>query len=248
MLPLLYHAHHNLHLEDLPYWLDLARQQGGPVLELGCGTGRVLLPLAQAGFSVFGLDHDPAMLVCLEKNRRQILVRPELARVALGDMTGFRFDLKFPLVILPCNTLSTLELARRRAMLACVSAHLAPGGVFAASLPNPQLLEDLPQRSDAELEETFLHPQTGNEVQVFSAWRRTSTHFNVTWHYHHLLSDGSLERFSAKARHLRAPAEDYCKDITAAGLNIRVLYGDFEKHSYTPDADDLIIEAIKPPA
>ena len=50
MLPSVYHAHHNRHLEDLPFWLDLAAQTGDPLLELGCGTGRVLIPLAQAGY------------------------------------------------------------------------------------------------------------------------------------------------------------------------------------------------------
>jgi ubiquinone/menaquinone biosynthesis C-methylase UbiE len=48
MFPQLYHIHHNAHTEDLPFWLKLAQQQGGPVLELGCGTGRVLIPLIQA--------------------------------------------------------------------------------------------------------------------------------------------------------------------------------------------------------
>jgi SAM-dependent methyltransferase len=62
MFPPLYHAHHNLYADDLPFWLDLAGKVDGPVLELGCGTGRVLLPLAQAGRQVYGLDNDWEML------------------------------------------------------------------------------------------------------------------------------------------------------------------------------------------
>ena len=62
MFPELIHAHHNRHLEDLPFWLDLAGETGDPLLELGCGTGRLLVPLGQAGHRVIGVDHDPAML------------------------------------------------------------------------------------------------------------------------------------------------------------------------------------------
>ena len=62
MLPLLYHAHHNRYKEDLPFWLELAARHGDPVLELGCGSGRVLLALAQDGYQVYGLDNDPGML------------------------------------------------------------------------------------------------------------------------------------------------------------------------------------------
>ena len=60
MFPQLYHAHHNRSLEDLPFWLELAAQAGDPILELGCGTGRVLIPLAQAGYHTIGLDNDPS--------------------------------------------------------------------------------------------------------------------------------------------------------------------------------------------
>ena len=59
MLARLYHAHHSRNLEDLPFWQELARQQGSPILELGCGSGRVLLPLARAGYNVVGLEREP---------------------------------------------------------------------------------------------------------------------------------------------------------------------------------------------
>ena len=69
MFPTLYHAHHGQYQEDLPFWLKLANQQGGPVLELGCGTGRVLLPLARGGFQTVGLDNDLEMLRFLQAAR-----------------------------------------------------------------------------------------------------------------------------------------------------------------------------------
>ena len=68
LFPSFYHAHHNAFRSDIPFWLDLARRQGSPILELGCGTGRVLIPLAEAGYTVYGLDIDPEMLeFCLQQ-------------------------------------------------------------------------------------------------------------------------------------------------------------------------------------
>ncbi len=58
LFPLFYHAQHQNYLEDLPFWLGLAATQGSPILELGCGSGRVLLPLALAGHRVLGIDND----------------------------------------------------------------------------------------------------------------------------------------------------------------------------------------------
>ncbi|NTU82301.1 MAG: class I SAM-dependent methyltransferase, partial [Chloroflexales bacterium] len=57
-----YDADFRDYLEDLPFYHELARRTGGPLLELMCGTGRVLLPLAEAGYSITGVDSSPAML------------------------------------------------------------------------------------------------------------------------------------------------------------------------------------------
>jgi hypothetical protein len=103
----------------------------------------------------------------------------------------------------------------------------------------------LPARGADELEETFIHPQTGNPVQVLSAWRRSKQHFTVTWHYDHLLPDGTVQRASLKAQHSLDPAEDYVRAMDAAGLHIQAIYGDFERNPYTPEADNLILVSTR---
>ena len=243
MFPLLYHIHHNAHIEDLPFWLKLAQQQGGPVLELGCGTGRVLVPLIQAGFKVYGVDSDPQMLAFLRKNLAN--VEGGQATLVEADMANFSLPERFPLAILPCNTFSTLDLVTRQATLANVLTHLQPRGVFAVSVPNPVMLEELPQRSEEEVEESFPHPITGNQVQVLSSWQRTKTQFIVTWSYDHLQPDGRIERISGEARHWLTPAETYVYEIDAAGFEIHGIYGDFEGKEYDPEDDDLIIVCRK---
>lgn len=241
MLARLYHAHHAPHLEDLPFWLELARQQGSPILELGCGSGRILLPLARDGYTVAGLERDPDMLYTLRE-----AMEPELAdRVELiqGDMAAFALGRRFPLIILPCNTISTLSAAQRQATLACIHRHLQPEGLFAASLPNPAVLKRLPRRSEAEIEESFHHPLDGEPVQVSSAWERRDQSLTITWHYDHLLPDGRVERVSTQVSHTLAPVETYLAELEAAGLSIVECFGDFDRSPYSPQAPSLIFLA-----
>ena len=74
---------------DVEFYLHCARRFGGPILELGTGTGRILMPLAEAGHEIVGLDFSPAMLAIAAA---KLGARPELAdrvRLVEGDMTGF---------------------------------------------------------------------------------------------------------------------------------------------------------------
>jgi SAM-dependent methyltransferase len=241
MLPELYHAHHSRHMEDLPFWLNLAARQGSPLLELGCGTGRLLIPLAQAGFKTLGMDYDPDMLRYLKKNIPLAAGCEPL--LILADISHFSLGKQFPLVILPCNTYSTLPEVSRRDCLRCVHQVLQPGGLFAASLPNPALLKSLPAHADIELEDEFSHPITGNPVQVSSAWQRTGKTFTVTWIYDHLFADGHVERHKQKASHYLIPVDEYAVEIQAAGMKIRAMYGDFDRSTYAADSPLLILLA-----
>jgi SAM-dependent methyltransferase len=244
MFPLLYHTHHSLHMEDLPFWLELAGQHPGGILELGCGTGRVLLPLLQAGHWVFGLDNDLEMLRFLRgslPSRRQ-----GKAPVFLADMAHFHLAREFPLILLPCNTWSTLPPKKRQAALGCIRAHLAGGGVFALSLPNPAALAELPRRGEEEVEETFTHPHSGCPVQVSSAWRRSKGHFTVLWHYDHLLPDGQVKRLTAQVQHSLEQPKVYIWELEQAGLQIGAVYGDFDRSPYTAESPALILVAAAP--
>jgi len=243
-LALLYHTHHSRHAEDLPLWLELAACQGDPILELGCGTGRVLLPLAQSGRRIVGLDLNAAMLAYLKNS-----LQPAAAsRVSLlqADMVKFNLALRFALVIIPCNTFSMLSAAQRRSALGCILQHLQPGGLLAISLPNPAFLQNLPRRSRAEVEEHFPHPLDGEPVQVSSAWERSARHLTLTWHYDHLLPDGRVQRLSMQARHELASLEIYQEELQAAGLRFSAAFGDYDQSPLSPTSPLLILLANRP--
>jgi SAM-dependent methyltransferase len=161
----------------------------------------------------------------------------------VADLTGFRLDMTFGLVILPCNTWSILTGAQRAKALDCIREHLLPDGLFVVSVPSPDLLMSLPARSDPVIEEHYLHPVDDTPVQVSSGWRRGQRQFTVTWHYDHLLRDGSVQRITARVRHDLASAQEYQQELRTAGLTVQAVYGDFERSPYTSDSQELVLMA-----
>jgi SAM-dependent methyltransferase len=243
LLPEIYHAHHTLDQADIPFWLQLAAQSSGPVLELGCGTGRVSLALAQAGCQVFGLDNDLSMLRYFAK----LAGTQNADRVHLlqADMRRFHLAERFGLILIPCNTLSTLALPDLKATLACVAPHLRAGGIFAASLPNPYLLARLPGRGRSEVEEIFRHPLDGEPVQASSAWQRSEAAFTVYWYYDHLLPDGQVERSQAVIHHQRFSENVYLDELNMNGFRSIQLFGDVDRSPYRKTSPSLILVASK---
>ena len=118
---------------DLPLWRELAREAGGPLLEVGAGTGRVALRLAHAGHAVTALDHDPLLLSVLRSRAQAAGVGVE---TVLAD--AVHFDLAgrdFRLVAVPMQTLQLLaDAGARRGFLTAARRALAPGGLVAAAL------------------------------------------------------------------------------------------------------------------
>ncbi len=127
--------------ELLPGEFDFYRSLAAdPILELGCGTGRVSLPLARAGFEVTGIEISRAML---DHARRKLEGEPPevRARVALvqGDMASCRLRRRFRLVILPDSPfLHLASPALQRECLRRIAEHLAPGGAVAGHFARPR--------------------------------------------------------------------------------------------------------------
>jgi SAM-dependent methyltransferase len=133
---------------DVAFYARLAREaaeQGQAVLELGCGTGRVTIPIAQAGVEVVGLDNAPAMLDVAQ--RKAVAADVEI-RWVLASMTGFHLHQRFGLIIIPYR--SFLHLLTEADQLACLSRvyeHLSPGGRLALNFfvpPVPVARNDKP--------------------------------------------------------------------------------------------------------
>lgn len=259
-----YHAHHSRHSEDLGLWLAMAAEVGNPVLELGCGTGRVLLPLLAASIRAVGLDRDRAALRLLKQTWAQayakVKSRPEdgdasgpQARqgenpvcqplVFQADFTRFHLAQQFAMALLPCNTYSTLSVVERGLLLEQVRTHLTSGGRFTAALPNPTLLDALPARSAVENEEYFPHPWDGEPVVVGSGWRRRRGEFALTWRYDHLLADGTVDRWEIVVRHQVTPAQTILGELEQAGFRVIDVWGDYDGSKLSDDSPQMIFMA-----
>jgi SAM-dependent methyltransferase len=110
---------------DLPIWEQLAAENDGPILELGCGTGRVVMHLAAStGKLVIGVDSDDALVAALWERARGTSGDAEI-----GDVRGFDLHFEFQLVLAPMQLIQLLEgRADRICCLSCVADHLLPGG------------------------------------------------------------------------------------------------------------------------
>jgi SAM-dependent methyltransferase len=135
--------------EDLPLWRALAGEAGGPVLDVGAGTGRVSLDLVAGGVAVVGLDVDASLLEVLERRAAGLPVETVVA-----DARDFVLSRRFPLVLVPMQTLQLLGgPAGRAAFLRRALDHLEPGGLLAAALADAMDCfdeeRDLPPPPDA---------------------------------------------------------------------------------------------------
>jgi SAM-dependent methyltransferase len=127
-------------LVDLPFYLDLARKSGGPVLEIACGTGRVLLQIAREGVSITGVDNSRPMLQVL---RARLKTEPPDFRRKItlhqGDMRDFRLGRKYPLVIIPFRPMQHMyTVIDQIQALTTAAFHLQKDGMLAFDVFYPK--------------------------------------------------------------------------------------------------------------
>jgi SAM-dependent methyltransferase len=133
--------------EDIPFYLDLARRSESPVLEVACGTGRILIPLAQAGFQISGIDISANMLNVCRTAVAQLGLEShvKLSETNVADFVLPRRDFRLAFTALR-SFMHLLTPAEQLACLRCVRAHLVREGHFVISLiaPDPARLSEAP--------------------------------------------------------------------------------------------------------
>lgn len=222
-------------LRDLAFYDELARREGGGVLELGCGTGRVLIPLARAGHAVLGLDSSAPMIsLCREKLMGEPEPVRERARLMIADMRRFDVGRSFRLAIVAFRSFQhLLAVEDQRACLECTRRHLLDGGLLVLNLFNPDLgrLTD-ERRGDEQGDEQPFELPDGRRVR--RTWRNPGVDlFNQILDceliYHVIHPGGREERLvhSFPIRYLfRYEAEHL---LARSGFEVEDVYADFDR-------------------
>jgi SAM-dependent methyltransferase len=224
---------------------------GGPLLELGCGTGRVLLPLARAGHEVVGLDLSPEMLDrCRAKIDGEPVEVRDRVRLVEADMTSFALGRRFALITCPFAGFQQLLTVEHQ--LACLErcrAHLLPGGRLVLDLPNPDPAPPSYARdeaSDGEETAQVVDWTDGRRIRwwmTVTAYERTLQVNECEVTYEIVEADGTRRRlretislrytFRYELEHL----------LIRAGFRIVALLGDYECSPFGDESPALIVLA-----
>lgn len=227
---------------DVDFYTAKAREQQGPILEVGCGTGRVTLPLLATGAEVYGLDASPAMLRIL---RHKLADRPDLLRRFYeGDMRHFDIGRKFKQIFVPFRAFLHMDtLDEQLAALRNFAKHLMTAGrlildIFAPSyrlMSQEQMHMPLPAQ----------HLPDGRIITV--ADHVTYTHreqrLDVERHVDTVLPGGSLQR-RVEHFHLRYIFRFEMELLLRqSGFAVENVYGDFDRRPYDYHSGEMIFVA-----
>jgi len=206
--------------------------RSGRALELGIGTGRIALPLAQRGVPVHGIELSKAMVA-----RLRAKLRGEDIGVTIGDFATTTVDGTFSVAYLVFNTI--LNLTTQAAQVACfrnVAAHLEPGGCFVVEVGVPGL-QRLPP---GETILAFHVSETRWGLDEYDVARQglTSHHFEIV--------DGRLERHSVPFRYTWPSELDLMAQL--AGMRLRERWSEWKREPFTSDSRKHVSIWEKPPA
>lgn len=223
--------------QDVGFYLEEAKAARGTVLEVGCGTGRILLPIARAGIPITGIDGSKQML-----ERCRAKLQGERATLVQHDMRDFDLGAKFDLIIAPFRVvqhLTTIDDQLR--FLATVSRHLAPQGRFIFDVFNPSF-DRLVSADGVEHEDT---PE--QRLPDGRTLRRTYRIVRVRWIDQ--VSEAELVYYVDGTRYVQAfemrwyLAAELRNLLARAGFRVREIYGDFARGPLVDGCPELVVVA-----
>lgn len=233
-----YDLEHGAFHADIDLYLQLL--DDGPILEVGSGTGRVMLPLAAAGFEVYGVDPSSAM----RSRAAERLSGLEGAHLLSGAIQDLRIDVRFAGILFSLNSLWHLtDSASQLAGLAAARRHLLPGGVVVVDLTNPLTMAD--RGADGGVRCRFRRYDGERTITGFSsAWDDEAEQtLDLSLWYDELRPDGPLRRTSGHLtlRYIYRPELELL--LRLAGLTPRQVYGSYDLDPYGSDSPNLIVVA-----
>jgi SAM-dependent methyltransferase len=228
----------------LDFYLGLAAKARGPVLDIGCGTGRVMLPCLQRGIDIDGLELAQPMIDQLERKAAALNVQ---ARVYQGDMGDFRLPRSYALAMIPFNAIiHNMTQAAQIRCLECCREHLAPGGLLAFDTFFPGLGIIGVAANTRVLEGEMRHPGTGEVLRVYDTrtFRRVEQIFHSITEVEAVDAAGNsrvIQRSEFETRWIYK--EEMALLLRVAGFSRWRIDGDFESRPLTQETDAMVVHA-----
>ena len=232
--------------DDLDMYSRLAAEFAGEILDVGCGTGRVLLRLARDGCRVYGIDNDSAMLDRLDAKLQQLPQLRGFVSYARGDVLSQQWDRSFSLILLTYNALMHFhEQAVQIALLRGLRACLAEGGLLVIDLPNAGPAFAAEDSDALTFERSFLDRETGHLVmlQSLTYLDRAAQMLTVEWIYDEIDGNGTVKRLIAthRLRYFFLPEMQLL--LERAGFAVKAVYGEPDGAPYDADSERMIVHA-----
>lgn len=235
--------------EDIQMYMGFAQRCESPLLELACGTGRVLLPLARAGYDMTGLDVSPVMLdIASAKVETEQL--GSKVRLVQSDMREFSLGCRYNMAYVPLNSFMHLVTVEDHlSALRCIRRHLNPDGLLVIDLFNPDQGTLTDCYGYVTLEKTMTDPNTGVTVQLFNSRRldTASQIQEITFIIDEIGPDGTVRRvlFPFKMRYF------FCQEkkllLEKAGFEVVNVYGSYDLDIFDSNSDKMIFVARPAP-
>jgi SAM-dependent methyltransferase len=168
--PELYDLVYSWYGPDRAFYVARAQEAAGPVLEVGCGTGRILIPTLEAGVDIDGIDLREEMIAAARRKAEALGRAPNLM---VADMRDFTMPRRYALVTMPFRVFQhALTSADQIRTLKVARDHLEPGGALVFNVFFPNYARLAGPDGEQVLEKEFAHPETGLPVMYYStAWR-----------------------------------------------------------------------------
>lgn len=215
---------------DVSFWVELAKRANFPVLELGCGTGRLLVPIVKAGVLATGIDSSARMLDLAAKKARNEGVEGRL-NFAMADMADFALDIRGYTMCFAARN-SFMHLLTKEAQESClahVREHLIDNGLVAIDVFSPKLEQVIGVRGVVAHDYTKYHP--GLKRIVTKRTRRTVDPFeqrqHLTYEYD-LVGDDKTDKFSADVELRYYFRSEMVLLLEKNGFLIEETYGDYD--------------------
>ncbi len=234
---------------DVSFFVECAKQADGRTLELGCGTGRILIPTARAGCDITGLDLSPYML---QECRRKLALEPAevqaKARLVQGNMADFSLGQRFALITTPFRAFQHLiTVAEQKSCLTCVRKHLKPGGKFILDVFYPDIPRVIDPRYLMEMESapSMKFPDGRTlRLTVRTAAFHTAEQYNDIEIIHYVRHPDGREERLVHAFPMRYFYRYEIEHLLAmCGFKIADFFGDYVRTSFNDSSREMVIVA-----